>query len=60
MLYETTYMPYVFHANYDIWYHASQYTKVKPFYGKRTQFRGSYLQARHWDCLLYTSPSPRD
>ncbi len=51
MLYETTYMHYVFHANYDVWYKASQYSKEIPFEGKRSQFRRSYKQARHWDVL---------
>ena len=27
---------------------------------KALQTEGVSVDARHWDCLLYTSPSPRD
>lgn len=51
MLYETIDLYYLYHANYDVWCNVKQFTKEKPFEGKRTQLRDSYKQARHWDML---------
>ena len=31
-----------------------------PDYSKITPFLKKYIEAMGWDCLLYTSPSPRD
>ena len=31
-----------------------------PDYKKMTPFLKKYVEAMGWDCLLYTSPSPRD
>ena len=31
-----------------------------PDYSRLTPFLKKYIEAMGWDCLLYTSPSPRD
>ena len=42
---------------------ASQILGADPYSGHLFLFRGKrgdYFKALYWDCLLYTSPSPRD
>ena len=51
MLYETTYMPYVFHVNYGIWCNVSQYTKEEALDGLGHKLRENYVRARHCDVL---------